>query len=215
MLSDLSTRCPNMLEFSVKEANLSNLAIKSLSSKLTKLNVSESLIPFKWFKDMEKDNLLPNLVYLDLSGTSGLLNADVKDFCVRTTLQVLKLNSCYRVSELGFETIAKSLSNLHTLEISQVRLSPGAVHHISKNLKNLTHLDIHGNDVKNSDVVTILECLKNLSWLNMSSCRFISDDITDSLLKAQSLKYLDITDTQISEYDIDVIEKIPSLTIKK
>ncbi|XP_070563828.1 F-box/LRR-repeat protein 12-like [Ptychodera flava] len=195
VLQDLKERCPNLSHLEIMEANFNSLDASTLPSSLTSLVLQYCELPKQWFKDLSTDDsLLPKLQCLDLSFSTRISQADLKDICNRP-LRELKLNGCYRINDTGIQHIAETLQDLEVLELAQCDITDLSLHHISRHLKKLDKLNLADCNSLTETGVPSLSLLKNLRWLSLAHCnRIVNTSLLNLAKSLKLLKYLDISD---------------------
>lgn len=139
-----------------------------------------------------KNNALPNLTHLDVSGCVRFDHVDLQLISTsELKLKVLKMNSCYRIKEKGFTCLSHGMPMLETLELSDVNLTPLACHHIGRNLTRLKHLSLQKNGELTDDcLAAVTSATTELESLDISHCDRITDKGLQFLIKLKKLKTL-------------------------
>lgn len=201
MLKELQDRCPNLVEFSLMHLDTNTISAALLPPKAQQLSITSSHVPTGWYRAIPENNLMPDLCFLDLTGSSKTSNIDLKDLCSRKKIQTLKLNGCYRVTDEGCKTVAETLSGLTHLEISETQCTDLALHHISRNLGDLLHLDFSKcGKVTDGGVATVASLLKKLESLKMNRCYKIQEGGLKAVAEnLKRLTVLEIADTACTD----------------
>lgn len=169
--------------------NLTPVSLANFPNHLEELLITDSLVPHGWFSHMSKEGSFPKLKLLHLSQSSKTSDADLKDIIAKSSLTVLKLRGCYRVTEKGLQAVAESQKELDVLEISETQCTDLALHHIGRNLTKLKTLNISGCvKVTNAGVAVLAACLRDLESLDMNGCPLDTQTCLGNLKKLKKLK---------------------------
>ncbi len=158
-------------------------------------------------KDAAVISALPNLVYLDASGTD-LTDMGVKQFGKLKKLQSLNL-SFLRIGEASLAAIS-DLPELERLTFSGSRFADGVAKHLT-GLKSLKILGLTSCFVTDKTVAEVSQ-LPELMELFLSRNN-VTDACIDSILKMKKLKRLHLADTKVTVKGLCRLKALPELSV--
>lgn len=124
ILAELSERCPNLKELHIIYADLGEVTLRDFPTTLEFLGFEGCVVSFDFFGPLSDPNLLRNLRGLDLNychNLSSLSRHSVPGILSRQQLTVLQLKHCFKISEEDLSLVPVRLSNLQTLNVSDLR----------------------------------------------------------------------------------------------
>eukprot|EP01118_Nematostelium_gracile_P004544 TRINITY_DN1531_c0_g1_i4.p1 TRINITY_DN1531_c0_g1~~TRINITY_DN1531_c0_g1_i4.p1 ORF type:complete len:381 (-),score=49.37 TRINITY_DN1531_c0_g1_i4:105-1109(-) len=194
-ISQLIESLPLLTELNLRDNILDhNLSEALRTSKLTTLNLSDSLTEGDMVRVCEALHDHPTITWLNIGLQSSVSAMDIADSAIGKLLQTqIPLQSLYFNGDYNnncdLVDIAKSLKNNHTL----------------------TFLSVNGNECKNKGAIAFAECLginTTLTELDLSGNGIGVDGviaIAKSLEKNTSLKMLDISNNHINNKGFDCL----------
>ncbi|MFS7950918.1 putative P-loop containing nucleoside triphosphate hydrolase, leucine-rich repeat domain superfamily [Helianthus anomalus] len=141
--------------------------------------------------------LTPNLVRLDLSFCSDLVELHVPVGCLKR-LTYLKLEDCKRLKSVSF---IKDLESLENLNVSGLHLKEFQNIILCHSNSNLQQLDFGGNDIEN--LPSSIGNLHKLVNLSFSWCVKLKS-LPGSICSLQHLRFLKLMDCGIEELPEDI-----------
>ena len=212
--ADVMHQSPSLKRLHMIQVNLTNVSIGLLPNNLESLAITESFLPYTWFRLLTESRMaiLPHLKELDLSRSSKTMDADLGHIAQAwSELRVLKLNHCYRVTADGLRIVALLLHRLEVLEIAGTRCDDVAVHHICRDLPaTLRRLNVSEClSFTDGCAGTVAATLNNLQSLDVSRCPQLSNGGVLGFAKlTTNLRHLNISLTPASSDTVEQLRRL-------
>ncbi|XP_062592742.1 F-box/LRR-repeat protein 12-like [Saccostrea cucullata] len=214
MLNDLKDRCPNLAEIHLKNCNTTNLNPKLFPPTLVRLTLENCAVQPGLMKNFSED--LPQLLYLNVSGTVRFDDIELSYLCKSEQLKSLVVNGCYRVSVEGLSKIAQNLKNLQEMELADTGIKNTnqnlelAVHHMTRNMSSLHHLNFKRCASLTPVILqNLLSGLKKLKTLNIACCPDIKyTSLVNMEQNMRGLRLLEVCQSQMEGHNIEDLESL-------
>ncbi|XP_050074966.1 S-phase kinase-associated protein 2 [Anopheles maculipalpis] len=111
-------------------------------------------------------------------------------------LETLNLTMCSGIDARGIQFIAKSLTKLHSFNVSWTNLSVGGVRYLVQNLTpQIVHLNLAGcrSTMTDGDVAILTTRCPKLVALDLSDCTLLTEAVIKTLCKARKIEYLSLS----------------------
>ncbi|XP_063962620.1 F-box/LRR-repeat protein 12-like [Lytechinus pictus] len=173
LLQELGNRCPKLQELCIRGADLLKASSTNLPPKLQTLKLISCNYPTFWLTAAFKQSKLDSLQHLDMTCSNGFGNRDLESItpAPMTSVLVLKLRNCYRITPRGTSRITDNFPNLKELDLSKLPQNNETLQKIGRNLTQLRILRLH--QCTNSENVLFdlhhLSPLKQLEELDVST----------------------------------------------
>jgi len=211
--ADVMHQSPSLKRLHLIQVNLTNVSIGLLPNNLESLAITESFLPYTWFRLLTESRMpiLPHLRELDLSRSTKTMDADLGHIArAWSELRVLKLNQCYRVTSDGLRIVALLLHRLEVLEVAGTRCDDAAVHHIGRDLAaTLRQLNMSEcTSFTDGCAGTVAAMLTNLQSLDVSKCSRLSNDGVRVFAKLNTnLRHLNISSTTAGDETVEQLRR--------
>jgi hypothetical protein len=213
MLAELSSQCPKLQHLHLSEVNLNDVSSKNLPNSLQELSLTSCLMQQAWWDEVMQSKGLPQLLLLDLTQSSKTCDSDVRQLCRLTSLQILKLNGCYRLHHRWISELDGDPPALLQLEIAETQCTDLTLHQIVRHFPLLTKFNVNKcNRLTRGGISTAADCLPNLRWFDVGGLDFVDDACLQSLKSLKHLEYLNLKGTRVTKAaGEELSSKLPSL----
>ena len=172
LLGEIKKRAPHLSSLTLSYCDLKNIDVGSLPGSINKLCLSHSLLPLGWFDTLKTRDVFPFVRDLDLTSCTRVSSGEITSICHLHTLETLRLNGCYRVTDDDVREIATKLPNVVFLDISDCKkITDTSLQHITRHLKVLKKLCVRNcHLISDLGLASLKDGSKNLEFLDLTGC---------------------------------------------
>ena len=173
------------------ESNFTPEAFQSLAvnlNHLKKINVNSCKINDSHLLEIAK---MVNLTHLYFSSSPKVTDVGLEAIAKSLShLKSLLMDSCHSITDQGISDNAPFLKNLTELSIKGISLKEKSLREISTSMKKLKRLDMDGSI--EGEGLSLLSHLKELQILSLERCNLTDQDLEVLSKNLSKLKYLNI-----------------------
>jgi len=217
-LQQLHSQCPNLKIFKVMDMYISSkLTINAFPSSILqlKLHNCEFGNHSGFFHTTSGNSCLPGLRTLDISYCTGFPGTVLHQIASWKSLEQLRLESCFRITDNNVHYLCKELKHLCELDIRGTSTGDISLQMLRTHQKDLVKLWVgaggRNKQITNSGVFALHGLRKSLTLLDLTNSDLTNDGLEYLLKNFTKLQTLIIRGSKVTEGVIELWKtKLPS-----